>query len=51
MVRWLIKHVPFLDRLLVEMDRLWGYDKQDLRHKWWFDLEYRDGRLQSPERF
>ena len=48
MVRWLIKHMPFLDGFLIRMDRLWGYGKQDLRYKWWFDLEYRDGKLQGP---
>ena len=36
-VRWLIQHAPFLDRFLVRMDDVFGYGRQDLKDKWWFD--------------
>ena len=37
-VRWLIKHTPFLDKFIVKMDDIWGYGRQDKKDKWWFDL-------------
>lgn len=46
MVRRMVKRTPFLDKLIVKMDGVWGYGKQDIRDKWWFDLEDIDGVLQ-----
>ncbi|MBA7679793.1 3-chloro-4-hydroxyphenylacetate reductive dehalogenase [subsurface metagenome] len=48
MVRWMVKHTPFMNRLIVKMDDVWGYGRQDIRDKWWFDLEDIDGVLQIP---
>lgn len=50
LVRWMVKHAPFLDGLMVKMDDTWGYGKVDKRHKWWFDLEDIDGVLKVPEK-
>jgi reductive dehalogenase len=36
-VRWLIKHAPFLDSFIVQMDDICSYGKQDIKDKWWFD--------------
>jgi len=49
-VRWMVKHAPFLDKLIVKMDDIWGYGKQNIRYKWWFDLEDVDGVLQIPRK-
>ncbi len=48
-VRWLIKHMPFLDRTIVKMDDIMGYGRADKRYKWWLDLEDVDGVLKVPE--
>ena len=48
-VRGLTMHAPFLDRLIVKMDGVWGYGKRDIKKKWWFDLELVDGILQIPK--
>ena len=50
MVRRMIRHTPFMDRIIVKMDDIWGYGKQNTREKWWFDLEEMDGILRIPER-
>lgn len=44
-VRWLIRHVPALDNLIIRMDSALGYGKQHRRSKWWFDLEEVDGTI------
>ncbi len=49
-VRWLVKHIPFLDRAIVKMDDVWGYGKQEIKHKWWFDIEDVDGVLKIPDK-
>lgn len=49
-VRWMIKHAPFLDSLIVKMDDVWGYGRADTRYKWWFDLEEVDGVLKVPDK-
>jgi len=36
-VRWLVKHTPWLDSLLVKMDDLFGYGKQERASKYWTD--------------
>jgi len=48
MVRWMVQHTPFLDKLIIKMDDIWGYGKQNKKDKWWFDLEEIDGVLQTP---
>jgi len=47
-VRWMVQHTPLLNKLIVKMDNVWGYGKQDKRDKWWFDLENVNGVLQIP---
>ena len=37
MVRWMIKHTPWLDSFLVKMDDLFGYGKQEKAGKYWAD--------------
>ena len=49
-VRWMVNHAPFLEKFLIKMDDIWGYGKQDIRSKWWFDLEDVDGVLQIPRK-
>jgi len=49
-VRWMVKHVPFLDKFMIKMDDVWGYGKQDRRYKWWFDLEEVDGVIKVPDK-
>jgi len=44
-VRWMIGHAPFLDKLILKMDDIWGYGKQNKKDKWWFDLEDVDGGI------
>jgi len=36
-VRWLVKHTPWLDSLLLKMDDLFGYGKQAKAGKYWAD--------------
>jgi len=50
LVRWMVKHTPSLDKLIIKMDDIWGYGKQVKRDKWWFDLEDIDGKLQIPRK-
>jgi len=49
LVRWMVKHTPFLDSFIVKMDDVWGYGKADRRYKWWLDLENVDGVLKVPD--
>ena len=49
-VRWMVKHAPFLDEFVVKMNDVCGYDKQDKRYKWWFDLEEVDGVIRIPRK-
>ena len=50
LVRWMVKHAPFLDSFIVKMDDVWGYGKADIRYKWWLDLEDVDGVLSVPDK-
>jgi reductive dehalogenase len=50
LARWMVKHTPLLDSFLVKMDDVRGYGRQDLRNKWWFDLEEVDGVLKVPDK-
>jgi reductive dehalogenase len=50
LVRWMVKHTPFLDSFLVKMDSVWGYGQRDNRHKWWLDLEEVDGVVKIPQK-
>lgn len=47
-VRWLVQHTPALNSLIIKMDDVWGYGKQDKRAKWWFDLVEENGTLKIP---
>jgi ferredoxin len=50
LVRWMVKQAPFLDGLLVRMDKVWGYGRRDMRYKWWLDLEEVDGVVKVPDK-
>ena len=50
MVRWMVKHAPFLDSFIVKMDDVWGYGRAENKHRWWFDLEDVDGVLKVPDK-
>ncbi|MFO7772490.1 MAG: reductive dehalogenase [Dehalococcoidia bacterium] len=50
LVRWMARHAPFLDGLLVKMDDVRRYGKRDERYKWWLDLEEVDGALKIPRK-
>jgi len=47
--RWMIKNTSFLNKIIIKMDDIWGYGKQDKRYKWWFDLEEVDGITEIPD--
>jgi reductive dehalogenase len=49
MVRWMVQHTPFMNDFIVKMDGLSGYGKQNIKNKWWFDLEDIDGVVQVPK--
>jgi reductive dehalogenase len=38
LVRWTIQHMPFLNPVIVKLDDLFGYGKQNTDYKWWFDF-------------
>jgi len=38
----------FMRRIMVKLDDVLGYGKQDVLDKWWFDLEEIDGILKTP---
>ena len=42
-------HVPIARRFAVWGDKLLGYDKPNVEHKWWFDLEDVNGVLEVPK--
>ena len=48
LVRWMIEHTPAFNKFIVKMDSIWGYGKQNIKDKWWLDLEDIDGTLQIP---
>ena len=47
-IQWTMRHFPFARNFAVLGDRLLGYDKPNLKNKWWFDLEDVDGKLVIP---
>jgi reductive dehalogenase len=47
-VRWMVKNASVFDGLVVKMDDLFGYGKQDIRKKWWFDMELVGNVLKRP---
>lgn len=49
LVQWTMMHVPVARRFGVWGDQLLGYDKPDVKNKWWFDLEDVDGRMVVPK--
>jgi reductive dehalogenase len=50
LVRAAIRATPFLNRAWVKFDKWLGYGQQDIRYKWWFDLEEVGGRHRIPKR-
>ena len=49
-IRWMIKNTPWLDKFFVKTDDFWGYGRQEIDKKWWFDMEEIDGVLQTPKK-
>jgi len=47
-IQWTMTNFPFARNFAVFGDRLLGYDKPNLKNKWWFDLEEVDGVLTVP---
>jgi reductive dehalogenase len=47
-VRWMVQHTPFMNDFIIRMDEVFGYGKQNVDNKWWFDLEDIDGIVQVP---
>jgi reductive dehalogenase len=38
-IRWTIRTMPVFDPLIVKLDKLLGYGRQERKWKWWFDFE------------
>lgn len=49
-IEWVVERLTLTHRFSVWMDDLLGYGKQDMRDKWWYDLEEMDGIFQVPEK-
>lgn len=49
LVNWSMIHVPFTRKFAVWGDTLLGYDKPNLKNKWWLDLEDVNGALEVPK--
>lgn len=47
-IQWTMRRIPLARNFAVLGDRLMGYDKPNLKNKWWFDLEDVDGKLVIP---
>lgn len=47
---WLTIHVPALNRFLVWLDDRLQHGRREAAFKWWWDLEYRDGKLDRAEK-
>ncbi|MCX6013625.1 MAG: reductive dehalogenase, partial [Chloroflexi bacterium] len=47
-VRWTLERSDIARRIMVRLDDMLGYGKQDIHDKWWFDLEEVDGILKTP---
>jgi reductive dehalogenase len=47
-VRWMVRHTPFMNGIIIKMDDLFGYGRQNYDEKWWLDLEEVDNTLQIP---
>ena len=47
-VRSALMRVDVARRIMVRLDDILGYGKQDIRDRWWFDLEEIDGVLTVP---
>jgi len=48
LTRWLVRHAPQLDGLLVKLNGLRVHGEPDPRYQWWLDLEEVDGALRIP---
>ena len=47
-VRWAVMRFNFMRKIMVRLDDVLGYGKQDVLDKWWFDLEEVGGILRTP---
>lgn len=47
---WLAIHVPASRKFLIWLDDKLDFGGRNKSWKWWLDLEWRDGRLQLPEK-
>jgi reductive dehalogenase len=47
-IEWVLERSSLTHRFSVWMDDLLGYGKQDVRDKWWYDLDEIDGIFQVP---
>jgi len=47
-VRWAVIRFNLMRKIMVRLDDLLGYGKQDISDKWWFDLEEVDGLIKTP---
>ena len=37
LVRWMVRHAPFMNSFFIKMDDIWGYGKPDINKQWWFN--------------
>jgi len=49
-IEWVLERSALTHRFSVWMDDLLGYGKQDVRDKWWYDLEEIEGVFQVPQK-
>ena len=47
---WLAMHVPASHKLLIWLDDKLGFGSRTNDWKWWWDLEWKDGRIQRPKK-
>ena len=48
-VKRMVRHAPWMDKLIIKMDDVWGYGKENKKGKWWFDMESADGGFKVVE--
>jgi reductive dehalogenase len=49
-IEWVLERSSLTHRFSVWMDDLLGYGKQDVRDKWWYDLEEIEGVFRVPQK-
>ena len=47
---WLAINVPASHKLLIWLDDFLGYGQRVTQWRWWFDFEWRDGKLVRPQK-